>query len=243
MKRLLPYLCLYFFLVTVTGQGDGSSPEEICPCQTEDSCQGDRHIFGSDPLDIEKFGLISPCRQSNDFPCCPQNPPPPKDVKLTAKDLEGFTPAELAELGINPATGQTIGSSSLPLAQQQDDSMLVQQNQLPIDITQPGAASLAPAGANKLNLVDKNGLPQVAKQQPVYPPQPIPVPPKMPYYRPPTPPVYRPPPPPVYRQPPPPVYQSPAYPVYPAPMYPMARYPQAPMPYPAYRPHHPYKKY
>lgn len=247
MERWLSYQLFYFFLVLslpgLNGQGDGSSPEEICPCQAEDTCQGDRHIFGRDPLDIQNFGLLSPCFNFNDFPCCPQEPPPPKEIKITPQDLEGFSPAELAELGIT--NEGTIGSSSLPLAQQQDQLELIQENQQPIDITRPGAASLAPAGAVKPDLTSKNE--EVSESVKVADKQSVnnavrtsPVP-NTQYYQQPVPPAHRRPP--VYYQGPP---QQPKYPA----MYPMSRYPPQPQRKhpvysyaPMYRPHHPYKKF
>lgn len=200
MKRLLlSNQLLFFFLAAVAGQ-DGSTPEEICPCQTEDSCQDDRHIFGRDALDIQKFGLIPPCRNFGEFPCCPLEPPPPKETKLTKQDLQGFSPAELAELGIMPEG--TIGSSSLPLAEQQDQSKFFQQNQQSIDITQPGAASLAPHGATA-GVAGKTDVPKPYPiQQKSFLPVQQPYPPPQMQYRP------------VYQSPPPPVYQKPVYPTY-----------------------------
>lgn len=192
---------LFFFLAAVAGQ-DGSTPEEICPCQLEDSCQDDRHIFGRDELDIEKFGLIPPCRNFGEFPCCPREPPPPKETKLTQQDLQGFSPAELAELGILPEG--TIGSSSLPLAEQSDQSKLFQLNQHPIDITQPGAASLAPHGATDF-ISKTNVLKQYPNQQKPFHPIQQPNPPNMMQYRP------------VYQSQPPTVYQKSVYPTYNAP--------------------------
>ncbi len=227
MKRLVTNQLLFFFLAAVAGQ-DGSTPEEICPCQTEDSCQNDRHIFGRDELDIQKFGLIPPCRNSGEIPCCPRDPPPPKETKLTQKDLEGFSPAELAELGIMPEG--TIGSSSLPLAEQPDQSKVIQDNHQPIDITQPGAASIAPHGATGFTSNAPNGHPYQQKLPYYHVQQPNP-PPKVMQYRPP---------------PPPPVYQKPVYPTYytppryypPPQMYrPVYNYPPPPMYRPTYRRH------
>lgn len=235
MEHWLVYQSLFFFLlVAAAGQnGDGSTPEEICPCQSEDTCLDDRHIFGRDPLDIQNFGLLSPCRNFGEFPCCPRDPPPPKEIKLTPQDFQGFSQEELAQLGI--MNEGTIGTSSLPLAQQQQFSKFNQEKQQPIDITQPGAASIAPAGASSPQLVGKQEastkeIPKAAKQQ-VYP---VRQPPKAQYYRP----VYQPPP--VYRQP----YVYPvmyAVPPYAAPMYrPVApAYNYVPM----YRPAPPYRKY
>ena len=161
MDYWLAYQLLLFFLIAVTGQNsDGSSPEEICPCRAEDTCLDDRHIFGRDPLDIQNFGLLSPCRNFGDFPCCPRDPPPPKEIKLTPQDFQGFSQEELAQLGV--MNEGTIGTSLLPLAEQQNLSKFNQQNQQPIDITQPGAASLAPAGTSA-------DVSKAAKQQQVYP--------------------------------------------------------------------------
>lgn len=228
MRKWLENGLLLFFLAAVAGQ-DGSTPGEICPCQAEDSCQNDRHIFGRDELDIEKFGLISPCREVGEFPCCPREPPPPKEIKLTQQDLQDFSPSELAELGIMPEG--PIGSSSLPLAEQSDQSNLIQQKQPPIDITQPGAASLAPHGATNFAPKAQHNQPEavhpthqqnpatMAQNQPVYQQRPV----------------YQPPP--VYQQRP--VYQPrPVYPMRPSPRYPP---PQVYRPPPMYRP--PYRKY
>jgi hypothetical protein len=231
MKRLLTNQLLFFFLAAVAGQ-DGSTPEEVCPCQAEDSCQNDRHIFGRDELDIQKFGLIPPCRNSGEIPCCPRDPPPPKETKLTQKDLEGFSPAELAQLGIMPEG--TIGSSSLPLAEQPEQSKVIQDIQQPIDITQPGAASIAPHGATGFASSNApKGHPPHQQKLP-YPVQ-QPNPPPMMQHRPPPPMMqYRPPP------PPPPVYQKPVYPTYYTPppqryRRPVYNYPPPPM-RPMYRP-------
>jgi len=225
MKRWLTNQLLLFFLAAVAGQ-DGSTPEEICPCQTEDSCQDDRHIFGRDAQDIKKFGLIPPCRNFGEIPCCPRDPPPPKDTKLTQQDLQGFSPAELAELGIMPEG--TIGSSSLPLAEQTDQSKIIQHNQQPIDITQPGAASLAPHGATVFTSNVPKGHPN--QQKSPYPVQQPNSTPKMQYR-------------PVY-QAPPPVYQKPVYPTYytppryhPPPQMYRPVYSYSPMYRPAYQKH------
>lgn len=237
MTRWLVYPLLYCFLVTVNGQSDGSLPEEICPCQAEDSCQGDRHIFGRDPLDIQKFGLRSPCASFGDFPCCPADPPPPKQIKLTAKDLEGFSPAELAQFGLT--NDGTIGSSSLPLDEQQDQLSQTQQTQQPIDITQPGAASLAPAGVavptdSGQNNVNQQAFPAERKATMVQPLQ------QQPAYQ-----QQR-----TYQQQPLPVYRVPARPAYPF-MYPipMNRYHSRPQMYqpvqryfPMYRAVRPYAR-
>ena len=167
MKQwLLCHLTLIAVAIVASRAGDGSSPEEICPCQPEDECQNERHIFGRDPLDIQKFGLISPCRKFGQFPCCPRDPPPPKEIKLTANDFQGFSPAELAQLGV--FNEGTIGSSSLPIGQPFDQAKFMQRNQQPIDITQPGAASLAPAGAASPNFLNKKDALSVTSNQPRY---------------------------------------------------------------------------
>ena len=173
MKHWLVYQLLFFFLLAVTGQNsDDSSTGEICPCQSEDTCLDDRHVFGRDPLDIQKFGLLSPCRNTGDFPCCPRDPPPPKEIKLTAQDFQGFSQEELAQLGV--MNEGTIGTSSLPLAEQQNLSKFNQKNQQPIDITQPGAASIPPAGASLPHFSGKQKSPiadvsKAARPQQVYP--------------------------------------------------------------------------
>lgn len=147
-----PIWIIFFLAVTVlssaSGQknSDGSSPEEICPCETEESCSGDRHIFGRDPMDIQHFGVLRPCSELEHYPCCPAKPPPPKETKLTAQDLQGFSQAELAQLGIT-------GTASLPLSSQEEHARFLalrqQQQQLPpVNLNQPGALSLPPAGAN-----------------------------------------------------------------------------------------------
>ena len=104
---------------------DGSSPEEVCPCTQGDSCKDDddRHVFGSDQLDITKFGLISPCQEEDYYPCCPVDPPPAKNYNLTAADLKGLSKAELIELGILNDKG-IIGASSIPLAEQEKFKLL-----------------------------------------------------------------------------------------------------------------------
>ena len=101
------------------------SPEEVCPCMTTDACKTEnkRHVFGSDQLDITKFGLISPCIETDHFPCCPVDPPPPKNYNLTAADFSGLNKAELFKLGILNDKG-FIGSSSIPLTSPEQLNML-----------------------------------------------------------------------------------------------------------------------
>ena len=134
-------------LIVVAAQKDGSSPEEVCPCQEEASCKvaDKRHVFGSDQLDITKFGLHSPCSKTGHFPCCPENPPPAKEIKLTAKDLQGFSQAELIELGVLNDKGTIIGTSILPLSTN-DKFQPLTQNSFGDFAKLPGASSLPPLG-------------------------------------------------------------------------------------------------
>lgn len=149
-------LVLLLVLVAFT---EAQRPEEVCPCQPEESCGGDRHVFGREATDIQNFGVIQPCRTFGHFPCCPEKPPPPREIKLTAKDFQGLSHAELVQLGVINERG-TIGSSTLPLSQQEQFRLMAQQRQqFPIDINQPGAASLAPAGAT---LPGRPGFPSPA---------------------------------------------------------------------------------
>lgn len=255
---------IYFLVVGIVASqtdGDGSSPEEICPCQLEESCPEPRHIFGRDPLDIQNFGLISPCKTSGEMPCCPEEPPPPKEVKLTAKDFEGFTPAELVELGV---LNNTIGSASLPLAPQMPLFNEIPPSwRVPVDLKQPGAESLAPAGATLPDEKASSKAHPTASQHrtapaPAHAPAPTSSsPPKQIYPRPMyQPPVYRPTYSPAHHQPPPyyprpqPYYPRPQ-PYYPRPQ-PYYTHPQPYYPRPAYyppyrpppqRPYYPYRMY
>lgn len=160
-------------LCVAAGQNnDRFLPEDICPCQLEATCMDDRHVFGTDVMDIERFGVIGPCAAFGYFPCCPAQPPPPREVKLTAQDLQGFSQEELVQLGvINKETG-TIGSSSLPLAHNEEQARLLAQQRLlqqqpAADLNQLGAASLAPAlgGAAKPGASSAPPLPGNMKQQ------------------------------------------------------------------------------
>ena len=115
--------------VNISSQGVAvpvpESPDEVCPCMVAEACKTDdkRHVFGTDQLDITKFGLISPCLETDHFPCCPVNPPPPKTFNLTAADFSGLSKAELIQLGVLNDKG-IIGSSSIPLIKPEQLNLL-----------------------------------------------------------------------------------------------------------------------
>ena len=140
---------------SVFGQ-DGTSPTEICPCQLTSSCQEDRHIYGTDSLDIEKFGLISACQQTGHVSCCPKDPPPAKKFKLTAKDFEGFSTNELIEAGVLNGTAPEnlplsikaqLGLIPSPIFRHQVLGIKKNNPGQPVAPVQPAAAQVQPAAA------------------------------------------------------------------------------------------------
>ena len=202
-------LCL-LLAANVTAMGDGSSPEEICPCLKEASCKAPRHIYGSDAKDIEKFGLIPPCPdfRNGQVACCPKKPPPPKKLRpqLTADELKELSPQELNDLRrLNG--GPAVGTGGLPLGSPVLPGDVPSQFD-PLNLNKPGAASLPPAETAASRLTSPyppSAPPQPPPPQPP-PPQPLPSYPP-PSYPPPSypPPSYPPPPPPPPYAPPPPV--------------------------------------
>ena len=225
MKKLVLLLAS---LLLVSAQDDGSSPEEICPCQKEDTCEDPRHVYGTDPLDIQNFGLIPPCKdfRMGFIACCPKKPPPPKELKLSAQELQSLSPEELLALKeLNGGPG--VGTGSLPLSLPANFKTLPPVAQA--NLLKPGSLSLPPAETAK-----KVKFPQKLPSTPAFPLTPYP-----PAYPPTYPPTYPPAYPPTYPPAYPPTY-PPAYPPTYPPTYPPAYPPKYPPTYsPTYPPAYP----
>lgn len=148
-----------------TSVPSSGSPQDVCPCTVTDACKAEdkRHVFGSDQLDITKFGLISPCSEPDYIPCCPLNPPPPKSYNLTAADFSGLSKAELIKLGVLNDK-DIIGSSSIPLSRPEQLNLL-ETHKTAIKTHQQ---LLLPAYPPRLPRPPTYGVPQIFQQSFMY---------------------------------------------------------------------------
>ncbi|XP_065559550.1 adhesive plaque matrix protein-like [Artemia franciscana] len=85
-------------IIPATGEED----DEVCPCLEE--CDEKDHEFGSIDTDIRDFGIQPVCSDDNFVRCCPEEPPPTKNltVDLTLEEICFLKPEELKSVGVDP---------------------------------------------------------------------------------------------------------------------------------------------